>query len=179
MRCDRAAALAAGATAPTVTLTVAVGASGEDVTNPARVATLDDANAANDAATDAIPIARGATAPTRTLTVARAGAGRGTVTSSPLGISCGRKCSHAYANRVGVTSGPPRPMRRSRPGPERAREPAPAVKMTAARKVTGRIADRLEPTVLCAYGAQQNRASTLGRVAIRFAELNNLLGSYS
>jgi hypothetical protein len=38
-----------------------------------------------------------------TLTVARAGHGSGTVTSSPVGISCGSTCLHAYAGGTAVT----------------------------------------------------------------------------
>lgn len=39
----------------------------------------------------------------RTLTVSKGGSGTGTVTSSPLGISCGSDCSEPFANNTNVT----------------------------------------------------------------------------
>ena len=38
-----------------------------------------------------------------TLTVSRSGTGRGTITSSPIGISCGYDCSQSYASGTVVT----------------------------------------------------------------------------
>jgi TolB protein len=41
--------------------------------------------------------------PLKTLTVSKAGSGQGTVTSSPVGISCGATCSHDYDQGTSVT----------------------------------------------------------------------------
>ena len=41
--------------------------------------------------------------PDKTLTLTKAGGGTGTVTSSPVGISCGSTCTHAFAHGTAVT----------------------------------------------------------------------------
>jgi hypothetical protein len=47
-------------------------------------------------------VSKGAPPPPKTLTISRIGTGSGTVSSQPLGISCGSVCSHSFAYNTKV-----------------------------------------------------------------------------
>ncbi|HMC67923.1 MAG TPA: carboxypeptidase-like regulatory domain-containing protein, partial [Mycobacteriales bacterium] len=69
----------------------------------ASLATADPVAVKLGAATEAVNAGLAAAATSHVLNVLRAGSGSGTVTSYPIGISCGTICSHAYAGGTTVT----------------------------------------------------------------------------
>lgn len=93
--CTRNDVLAAGASYPPITITVAVaGAATSPQVNSITVTTAaTESNTSNNTATDSTTIVSGVPG---LLTVTKAGSGAGTVTSLDGGINCGATCSQPY-----------------------------------------------------------------------------------
>ena len=93
--CTRSDVLAAGASYPPITITVAVaGAAASPQVNSIAVATAAaESNTGNNTATDSTTIVSGVPG---LLTVTKAGSGTGTVASLDGGINCGASCSQPY-----------------------------------------------------------------------------------
>jgi len=95
--CTRSDALAAGASYPQISITVAVAPNAtspqDNVVNVSTAAT--ETSTGNNSATDSTTIV---TTPTNTVTVTKAGTGSGIVFSRENWISCGPVCQASYAN---------------------------------------------------------------------------------